>query len=222
MQETPHIQIEELGHAINKGLEFWSLQVVADTAIMLSFVILAMVAGRCYLESVRRRLTLRVAAEVWEAGADLLIDTAMGFVALVGLFITNPDIMADIKIGLPWVPLATVLIAVALVIRAFHGGRLVGSGAWWIVLGLVAVACAANWFGFTFVMEAAGEEYLKNQPDSWWPALQRMRSDFNPSLAMATFRWANPALLLVFVWAVIAGAVRSWRAARQPVANPNA
>ena len=166
MQDTAHMQIEELGHAINKGLEFWSLQTLTDGAIMLSFVILAMVAGRCYLESVRRRLTLRVAAEVWEAGTDVLIDASMGFVALVGLFITNPDIMADIKIGLPWVPLAMVLMAVALVIRAFHGGRVVGSAAWWIVLGLVAAACAANWFGFTFVMEAAGEEYLKKQPDS--------------------------------------------------------
>jgi hypothetical protein len=222
MKETGNMQIEELGHAINKGLEFWSLQVLADGTIMLTFVILAMVAGRCYLESVRRRLTLRVAAEVWEAGTDLLIDASMGFVALVGLFITNPDIMADIKIGLPWVPLAMVLMAVALVIRAFHGGRAVGSAAWWIVLGLIAVACAANWFGFTFVMEAAGEEYLKKQPDSWWPALQRMRSDFNPDLAMATFRWANPALVLVFVWAVVAGAVRSCRAGQQPKAGLNA
>ncbi len=209
------MQIEELGHAINKGLEFWSLQVVADVAIMLSFVILAMVAGRSYLDSIRSRLTLRVATEVWEAGADLLIDAAMGFVALVGLFITNPDIMADIKIGLPWVPLAMLLIAIALVVRAFHGGRTVGSTAWWIVLGLVAVACAANWFGFTFVMEAAGEEYLKKGASSVWPAFQRMRSDFNPDLAMATFHWANPALVLVFIWAVVAGAARSRRAVGQ-------
>lgn len=216
MKETGNMQIEELGHAINKGLEFWSLQCLADAAIMLSFVILAMVAGRCYLESVRHRLTLRVAAEVWEAGADLLIDAAMGFIALVGLFITNPDIMADIKIALPWVPLAMVLVAIALVIRAFHGGRAVGSAAWWLVLGMMVVGCAANWFGFTFVMEAAGEEYLKGHADSVWPALQRMRSDFNPDLAMATFRWANPALLCVFIWAVVAGAVRSCRAARQP------
>ena len=222
MKEIANTQIEELGHAINKGLEFWSLQTLTDGAIMLSFVILAMVAGRCYLDGVRRRLTLRVAAEVWEVGADVLIDATMGFVALVGLFITNPDIMADIKIGLPWVPLAMVLMAVALVIRAFHGGRAVGSVAWWIVLGLIAVACAANWFGFTFVMEAAGEEYLKKQPDSWWPALQRMRSDFNPDLVMATFRWANPALVLVFVWAVVAGAARSCRASQQPKAGPDA
>jgi hypothetical protein len=84
------------------------------------------------------------------------------------------------------------------------------------------VACAANWFGFTFVMEAAGEEYLKKQPDSWWPALQRMRSDFNPDLAMATFQWANPALLLVFIWAAVAGAMRSCRPGQQPKASPDA
>jgi hypothetical protein len=208
------MQPEELKHAINKALECWSLQSLTDAAIMLSFVILAMVSGRCYLECVRRRLTLRVAAEVWEAGTDLLIDASMGFVVLVGLFITNPDIMADIKIGLPWVPMAMVLMAAALVIRAFHGGRVVGSAAWWIVLGLIAVGCTANWFGFTFVMEAAGEEYLKNNPDSLWPALQRMRSDFNPGLAMATFQWANPALVLIFIWAMVTGAVRSCRAAQ--------
>ncbi len=222
MQETVNTHIEELGHAINKGLEFWSLQALTDGAIMLSFVILAMVAGRSYLDSLRRRLTLRVAAEVWETGADLVIDAATAFVALVGLFITNPDIMADIKIGLPWVPLAMVLIAVALVVRAFHGGRVVGSVAWWIVLGLVAAACAANWFGFTFVMEAAGEEYLKKGANSMWPTLQRMRSDFNPELAMGTFCWANPALVLVFMWAVVAGAVQSCRAVGQSKASPNA
>jgi hypothetical protein len=222
MKGTGDMQPEELGHAINKGLEFWSLQCLSDTAILLSFVILAMVAGRCYLEDVRRRLTLRVAAEVWEAGTDLLIDLLMGFVALVGLFIVNPDIMADIKIGLPWVPLAMVLMAVALVIRAFHGGRVVASTAWWIVLGLVVVACAANWFGFTFVMEAAGPEYLKGHADSVWPSLQRMRSDFNPDLAMATFQWANPALVLVFIWAVVAGMVRTCRARQKPTASPHA
>lgn len=206
---------EELERVINKGLEVWSLQSVCDVAIMLSFVILALVAGRSYLENIRRRLTLRVAAEAWETGADVLIDLLLGFVTLVGLFIINPDIMADIKIGVPWVPLAMVLLAVALVLRVFHGGRVAGSAAWWCVLGLLAGACAANWFGFTFVMEAAGEEYLKGRATSLWPALQRMRSDFNPDLAMATFQWANPALILVFVWAVITGAVRSSRCSQE-------
>jgi len=216
------MQAEELAHAINKGLEFWSLQCLCDAAIMVSFVILAMITGRCYLDGIRQRLTLRVAAEAWEVGTDLLIDLLMGFVALVGLFVVNPDILADIKIGLPWVPLAMVSMAIALVVRAFHGGRSVGSKAWWIVLALVTVACAANWFGFTFVMEAAGEGYLKDHGNSVWPTLQRMRSDFNPDLAMATFQWAHPTLVLVFVWAVVAAAVRSYHTRQKPTAVPDA
>ncbi|MEI6167979.1 MAG: hypothetical protein WCS52_12375 [bacterium] len=205
------MNMEELERGIHKGLEVWSLQSVSDLAIMLSFVILALVAGRSYLDSIRRRLTLRLAAEAWETGTDVLIDLLLGFVTLVGVFIINPDIMADIKIGVPWVPLAMVLMAVALVLRVFHGGRIAGSPAWWSVLGLLVVACAANWFGFTFVMEAAGDEYLKGHADSFWPMLKSMRSDLNPDLAMVTFQWANPALMLVFVWALIVGAMRSSR-----------
>ena len=213
------MSIEDLGHGVNKGLEFWSLQTLCDTAIAMTFIILALVAGRNYLENIRCRLTLRVAAEAWDAGIDLLIDGLMGFVALTGLLIVNPDMMSDIKIGLPWVPLAMVLVAVALVIRAFHGGRVAGTISWWLVFGLMVLACAANWFGFTFVMEAAGEAYLKNNSASIWPALQRMRSDFNPDLAMMTFKWANPTMLLVLVWGLIASVAGSCRAGQQPKAG---
>ena len=209
------MNVEELGHGINKGLEFWSLQTVCDLAIMVSFVALALIVGRSYLEGIRRRLTLRVVSEVWDVGFDVLIDLLLGFAALVGFFIVNPDMMSDIKIGLPWVPLAMVLMAVAMVLRLFYGGRVAGSATWWTVLGLLVVACAANWFGFTFVMEAAGDEYLKGQTTSIWLTLQKMRSDLNPDLAMATFHWVNPALVLVFVWAVIVGAVRSSRGAKK-------
>ena len=201
----------ELEHGINKALEVWSLQGLCDLAIMLTFLILALVAGRAYLESMRNRLTLRVTAEVLDMGTDLLIDVLLGFVSLAGLFLINPDIMCDIKIALPWVPLAMVLTTAALVVRVWHGGRHPGSSAWWIVFALLATACAANWFGFTFVMEAAGEEYLKPNEPSVWLLLQRMRSDFNPSLAMITFLWANPAIVLILAWGVVVGATRSSR-----------
>jgi hypothetical protein len=128
------------------------------------------------------------------------------------------DIMADIKIGLPWVPLAFVLMTVALVVRLFHGGGVVGSRAWCVALVLLALGCVANWFGFTFVMEGAGDEYLELHPEakSFWSAMENMRSNKNPNLAMATFVWAAPALALTFVWAVVAGAIRSVRWARTP------
>jgi hypothetical protein len=172
------VTAEDLTHSIQKGLEVWSLQNVCDAAILLSFVILALVAGRAYLETLKNRLTLRVATEVWEAGTDLGLDMLLFAVVLVGLFVINPDIMADIKIALPWVPLAFVLMAVVLVIRVCYGGREVGSRAWWAAVTLLALAGLANWFGFTFVMEAAGEEYLALHPNAQvWVALSRLRSD---------------------------------------------
>ena len=205
-----------------KDLEVWTLQTICDAGILLSVTTFVLHSGRSYFERTVRQLQAKMAEEMWWVTYLLVRDVSLFAAVLIGFLMLNPDIMADIKIGLPWVPLAMVLMAVALVIRAFHGGRVVASTAWWIVFGLVVVACAANWFGFTFVMEAAGEGYLKNHSGSVWPTLQRMRSDFNPDLAMATFQWVNPALLLVFLWAVVTGAVRSCRARQQPKAGHDA
>ena len=69
-------------------------------------------------------------------------------------------------------------------------------------------------------MEAAGGEYLKGNAASMWPVLQRMRSDFNPDLALTTFYWANPALILVFIWVVVTAAVRSCRGSQEPKNQP--
>jgi hypothetical protein len=211
---------EELIHSIGKGLEAWTLQNMADIAILLTFVALAMAAGRIYLDEIRNRLTLRVAAEVWDVMTDFGADVLLFIVALVGLFVVNPDIMADIKIGLPWVPLGFILTTIALVVRVCHGGREVGTRPWWFATLLLAAGCALCWFGFTFVMEAAGEEFLKLHPSATWTALRHMRSDMNPELAMTTFLWAHPVLLFVFGWAGVVGMARSARLAKQR--KPNA
>jgi energy-coupling factor transporter transmembrane protein EcfT len=153
-----------------------------------------------------------VVNEVWEAATDLIADGLMFLVVLVGLFVVNPDIMADIKVGLPFVPLGFVLIAAALVVRLWHGGREVGSTAWKVVLGLLVLACLVNWFGYTFVMEAAGDEYLELHPDArHWVALAGLRSNCNPDLTMQTFLWANPALMLALGWAALRGVARTGR-----------
>ena len=206
---------EELEVSIRKALEVWTLQNLCDAAIVLLFVALALVAGRGYLEGIRARLSLRVAGEVWDVLTDYGPDVLLFGIVLVGLMIVNPDIMADIKVGLPWVPLAFVLAGAALVIRVFHGGRMVGSPSWWAALALLVVGCAAAWFGFTFVMEAAGHEYLDRHPSAMWEALRNMRSDLNPDFNMTTFLWAGPALALVFLWAVVAGVVGTVRWGRQ-------
>jgi hypothetical protein len=214
--EAPALH-EQLTQGLGKALEVWTLQNTCDLAIFASFAALGLFAGRAYLEGLKSRLTLRVATELWGSLADLSVDVVLTGIALVALFVTNMDIMADIKIALPFVPLGFLLLTVALVVRLFHGGSVVGSKAWMVVLVLLALGCLANWFGFTFVMEGAGDEYVDLHPASrpLWEGFEHLRSNKNPDLAMATFVWAGPGLLLVFAWAVVVGAIRSARWAKQ-------
>ncbi len=208
---------QQLTRALGKALEVWTLQNLCDIAILAGFAALALIAGRAYFESIKERLTLRAVREVFDSGADLGVDILLAFVALVAVFVTNMDIMADIKIGLPFVPVAFLLKTAALVIRLFHGGRAVGSPAWVVALALLGLACLFNWVGFTFVMEGAGDEYLELHPSAsaLWKGLEHLRSNKNPNLAMATFVSVGPALLVVYGWAVIAGAVRAAEWAKQ-------
>ena len=212
---------DDMQHAIKKALEAWTLQNLCDVAILAGFVILALVAGRAYQEALKERLSLRVAVEAWETLTDLGADLLLLGVALVGILLTNMDIMADIKVAVPWVPLGFLLMTVALVLRTCHGGSAVGTRAWWAALGLIGVGCLLCWFGFTFVMEAAGDEYLELNPGATaaWTALSNMRSDLNQNLAMTTFVWAGPGFLLVFAWGALAGLARTVRWARHKDAD---
>lgn len=211
---------EELAVGIRKGLEAWTLQNLCDGAILLLFVALVLLVGRAYLDGVRHRLSLRVAREVWDVVADYGADLLLLVVVLIGLMIVNVDVMADIKVALPWVPLGFILAGIALAVRACHGGRAIRSASWWAALGLVALGSASAWFGFTFVMEAAGHEYLEDHPSAFWESLRNMRSDLNPELNMATFLWAGPALALVFLWMMLASVVATVRGARHRKHTP--
>jgi len=196
---------------MRKALEEWSLQNMVDGAIIASFLALAMIAGRAYFDAIRERLSLRVVTEVWDVAMDVVIDLLLLVGALVGLMTINPDIFADVKMALPFCPLAFVLMGAALVLRLFHGGSRVASVSWGLATALVAVAVLLNWFGFTFVMEAAGHEWLENHPSATWEALRALRSNANPELGMTTFLWAQPAIFAVFLWAVVAGLARTSR-----------
>lgn len=204
---------EEMKHGVQKALECWTLQTLCNVGILATFVVLGLFASRAYLKTYRDRLSLRVAVEAWDAVVDLLTDGLLLFIFLVGLLVTNMDIMADIKIALPWVPLAFVLAGVALMLRVCHGGRGVGTRAWWGTVAAMVLGCAASWFGYTFVMEAAGHEYLALHPaaQSTWTTLANMRSNVNPDLSMTTFTFAAPALVLILVWGLIGGIVQTTR-----------
>ncbi len=202
------MQAEAIEVGVRKGLEEWLLQNAVDGAIVASFIALALIAGRFYLVQLRQLLSLRVAIEAWEFVIELLTDLSLLFAALVGLLSTNPDIFEDAKVALPFCPLAFILCGAALVIRTMHGGRIFKSPAFWLSATLILLSALLNWFGFTFVMESAGEEWIAEHNAQTWAALRAMRSTENPELAMATFYWAQPAMFAVFLWGVIAGLVK--------------
>ncbi len=137
--------------------------------------------------------------------------------SLVGYLVLNPDIMADIKMAIPFYPITTILCGVALVLRLFQGGHEVGSKNYFRSLYLMLAANIINIIGFTFVAEAPSGEYLAGHPSAFWDYVKNhLRSNADPcglELAQATFYICFPILLAVSVWG-LGSALKQIKAAK--------
>ncbi len=196
---------EVIGEGISKGLEVWSLQTLLDIGILFIFFALGLIAFKVYLDKYREKLTLRLSVEIWEILISIFIDILMILAFLIGFFTTNPDIMADIKIGLPWIPIAFLLMGVSFVLRAFYGGNNLNSKSWYVVFFTLILSAIFSWFGFTFVMEGATVEYFKSTYPHFWSYLHNMRSDLNRDLSLNTFYLLSPFYILTFIWMIFSG-----------------
>jgi hypothetical protein len=206
-------------HDIAKALEVWTLQNLVDLSILMGILALGMTLVQGYYRALEKQLTLRVSIEIWRVATVVFADLVLVLIVLVGLLVLNPDIMADIKIALPFYPVATVLSAVALVLRLFHGGHEAGSKNFLRALYLMFAAAVINILGFTFVAEAASGEYLEHHPSPFWEYLKtHLRSNADPlglELAQATFYICFPILMAVLVWG-FASAIKQIEAAKGP------
>lgn len=195
--------------AIEKAFEVWTLQNLLNISIMLGILAAGMTLAGGYFRSLEKRLTLRVSQEIWRVGGIAAVDALLAIVVLVGYLVLNPDIMADIKIGVPFCPIATLLFAAALVLRLFHGGHHPASPNFFRALWLMVAANAFNIVGFTFVMEAASGEYLAIHPSAFWTFVKtHLRSNADPAgleLAWTTYNVCFPILVAIGIWAVWAG-----------------
>ena len=158
----------DIAKAVAKALEVWTLQNLLNISIMLGILAsgLAMIQG--YYKSLEKHLSLRVSIEIWRVFTVLMVDVLLAVVVLVGYLTLNPDIMADIKMAVPFYPVAAVLFAAALVLRLFHGGHEAGSKNFFRAAYLMLVANLINIAGFTFVAEAPSGEYLDTHPSPFW------------------------------------------------------
>jgi len=195
---------EQLYDVFHDVIEHWTLINVCDLYIFLSIFVFGLVLAERYLEEYKEFLTLRVSLELWQMLITLAIDLLLFIDVLLGIIFLNPDIFADIKVGLPFLPLAEVLLVPALILRIFYQGRKEPKVKK-AVFVLLLIASFSNLLGYSLVMEAAGHEWLETHPESFWRTLRNMRSNLNVKLSMICFYIFYPILLLEFVWGVIAG-----------------
>ncbi len=192
---------------IAKGLEVWTLQTLVNASIMLGFFALGLAIAQGYFSSLRKRLTLRVSIELWDVILVLITDLFLVIVVLLGFLVLNPDIMADIKIAVPFVPLGTVLFATALVVRLFYGGHHPSNPRFRLALKFMFLAVLVQTIGFSLIMEAPGKEYLTLHPSPFWQFIKaHFRSNASPyglELAQLTFFILFPVLITIFIWGFI-------------------
>ncbi len=175
-----------------KALEIWTAQTLCDIGILLSIISFCLHIGRPYFERILSRFTLRVAADLWWIVYVALRDGSLFIALLFGILNLNMDLMADIKIGLPFVPLGTVFLAAALVWKVFRNTEDINH-AFRITTWLVSIGALLNTLGYVLVMEAPGEEYAAAKT-GFWQTMVSWRSNANPGLAAATFYFAFSAL----------------------------
>ncbi len=196
---------------ITKALEIWTLQNLLNLSITLGILATGLAMIQSYYDALEKRLSLRVSIELWRIFTVLLVDLLLAFAVLIGYLTLNPDIMSDVKMAVPFFPAATVLWAVALVLRLFHGGHEMASKNHRRSLYLMLVGCLVNIVGFTFVMEGASHEYLDSHPidGKFWVFLKTyLRSNDNLDsiiFSQMVFYVCFPILLAVLAWGVWSG-----------------
>ncbi|MBL7995719.1 hypothetical protein JNM05_10145 [bacterium] len=184
-----------------KSLEIWTAQTICDLGILASVISCLLHVGRPYFERIVGRFTLRVAADLWWMMYVILRDGSLFLAVLFGFLNLNLDLMADIKIGLPFVPFGTVAMATALVVKVFRNTEDINKS-FRLATYLVIFGGLLNIIGYVFVMEGPGGEYTASQT-AFWHTMHSWRSNKNPELSVMTFYSSFLLLSAIGVYAAV-------------------
>jgi len=195
-----------------KALEIWTAQSLCDAGVLLSIFSFLLHLGRPYFDRILARMTLRVAADLWWLAYIAMRDASLLLAVFLGFFCLNLDLMADIKIGLPFCPLATVALSLALVVKVFWNTEDLGKPLLFSTV-LAGAGALLNTVGFSIIMEAPGDEYAVVKT-AFWQAMRACRSNLNPTLSTYTFYIAFAMLGGILVLAVILAALSFCKAAK--------
>lgn len=183
-----------------KALEIWTAQTLLNTGILFSIISALLHIGRPYFERILSRMTLRVAADMWWLIYTILRDGLLFFAVLFIFLNVNLDLMADIKVGLPFVPFGMVVLVIALVIKVFRNTEDFNKLAK-INNYIISLGAFLNFLGYVFVMEAPGDEYAVAK-EPFWIFMKSLRSNLNPSLSTTVF-YATYFLLMIIITAAL-------------------
>lgn len=168
-----------------KALEIWTAQTLLDLGILFSIISALLHLGRPYFERILSRITLRVAADLWWIIYIIIRDGLLFFAVLFIFLNVNLDLMADIKIGLPFVPFAMILLIISLILKVFRNTEDLNKIAK-INNYIISLGAFLNMLGYILVMEAPGDEYAAAK-EPFWILMKSLRSNQNPWLSTVVF-----------------------------------
>lgn len=184
--------------SFSKSLEVWTLQNLLDASIFMGLLATGMLLAQARGQE-GDGLTLKLPQELFRLLGNLVPDLLLASVTLMALALINPDVMADIKMAIPFYPAAALGYSGALGLRLFRDGRRPGARDRRLALGLCLAASLGNYAGFTFIAEGPSPEYLAIHPSRLWTYLQsHLRSNATPSGIEAS-QWVFWAFLGVFL-----------------------
>ena len=190
---------------VEKALEVWSLMSFFQLSLLLLLIGLLLHFAGGYYQRILNSFRIRLSGEnfgiIFVLVRDLSLFAAFG----IGAMLINPDIFGDIKLALPFVPLGTVFLGLALVVKLskdIEKDRRTNK----LFSYLLLTAAFLQYFGFVFVMEAAPEEWVSpGKVGAFWLFLRSLRSNLNPSLSMWTFYLTFPLIVIVFLLILLKG-----------------
>lgn len=182
---------------ISKSLEIWSIISTYNIALILLLLgALLHLAKGFYLDS-RRYYRFNVSRDNWSILLNLIKDFSLFGAYGISLLLINPDMMADVKLPVPFFPLGIIFLGIALIYKT-RGDMTQNPKSQKLFALFLILAVVTEYFGFILVTEAAPEEWVKEGfAGNFWLSLRNLRSNLNPALTMRTFLFSFPALLII-------------------------
>ena len=196
---------ENLTGAVTKSLELWTIVTLYDIALILMLLAIILHFAQGYFSESLGKFKFRVSKENWSILFFLIRDFSLFASFGISVILINPDMFADVKLPMPFFPLATVLLGIALIFKL--RGRLYkdSSHERLFVVFLIAAA-VVQYLGFVLVMESAPVEWISGgYASGFWLSLTNLRSNLNPALSMWSFLISFPLLLIIFFIMIAAG-----------------